>query len=81
MSLQTTLDFLAALSENNNRDWFTANRSQYDAAHAAFEAFIAELIGRFDPVEDLGTLAPKDAMFRINAMCASPKTSRPTRIR
>ena len=39
----STLAFLAALEENNNREWFDANRHWYDAARGDFEAFAGAL--------------------------------------
>src|SRR3546814_17688518 len=61
-----TFSFLRQLAENNNRDWFAANKSIYLDARADTEMFTASLIGeasRFDPT--LAGLAPKDCLFRI----------------
>jgi uncharacterized protein (TIGR02453 family) len=66
MLLRTTLDFLAALRENNHTDWFHAHRKEYDQARQAFESFIAQVIAQFQRVDDVGDLAPKDAIHRIN---------------
>ncbi|MBC8100061.1 MAG: DUF2461 domain-containing protein [Armatimonadetes bacterium] len=66
-SLQPTLDFLRDLRSNNTREWFEANRKRYDAAKSAVEALARDLIAQFTPIEsDLGALAPKDCLFRIN---------------
>jgi len=62
-----TLRFLRQLKANNNKEWMDANRKQYEEAKADFESFIAALIegaGGFDP--ELGTLIPKQCIFRIN---------------
>jgi uncharacterized protein (TIGR02453 family) len=66
MSLQTTLDFLEALSNNNNKAWFDENRKQYDLARTAFELLIANIVTQFHHVDDIGNLMPKDAIHRIN---------------
>lgn len=64
-SLKPTLDFLADLRANNNREWFAANRKRFDTAQKAVETFLGELFKRFTPVEDLGATQPKDAIYRI----------------
>jgi uncharacterized protein (TIGR02453 family) len=60
------LDFLRELGANNSREWFEANRSRYEGARAAFEAIVGELLGRFEEVDDLGGVAVKDCVYRIN---------------
>ena len=65
-NLQTALSFLEDLKFNNNREWFTANRKRYDESRGAFEALVADVMGQFAPVEDLGKTAAKDCIFRIN---------------
>ena len=58
--------FLTDLSENNNKDWFHANRQRYTDAKKMAEALCAELIEGirgFDPY--VGTLSPQDCLFRI----------------
>lgn len=60
------LQFLAELKENNNRDWFTANKYKYVHAKDIFDAFINELIPEirsFDPLLDL--ITARDCTFRI----------------
>ncbi|MBL8152748.1 MAG: DUF2461 domain-containing protein [Anaerolineae bacterium] len=65
-SLQATLDFLTDLRFNNYREWFEDNRKRYDQARAAVEALVAEIIGGFGGVEDLGKTTPRDCLFRIH---------------
>lgn len=63
---KSTLDFLTQLKKNNNREWFTANKDKYLAAHANVTAFVGELlvqIGKFDKTA-IG-LDPKKCVFRI----------------
>lgn len=64
--LDVTLKFLRQLAKNNNVEWFHAHRAEYDAARAAFELFVEELILQFNRHEDLGGVQPRDCMFRIN---------------
>lgn len=65
-NLKTVLDFLEDLKFNNNREWFTVNRKRYDESRAAVEALVADVMGQFAPVENLGKTAAKDCIFRIN---------------
>src|SRR5215470_17521502 len=65
-NLQATLEFLRDLRANNNKPWFDANRKRYDAARAAFETFVAEVISGITAFDDLGSLMPKDCIYRIN---------------
>ena len=65
--MKETLDFLAELAVNNNKDWFDANRARYQACRDRFVAFSTEYIARlteFDPT--LKGLQPKDCIWRIN---------------
>ncbi len=58
--------FLEALKENNDREWFNANKTWYNEVKAEFEAFTAKMIaivGKIDP--DVAYLEPKDCLFRI----------------
>ena len=61
-----TLKFLKDLSKNNNRDWFQANKKEFDAAHdnvVALAGYLIGEIGRFDPA--ISSLEPKSCVFRI----------------
>jgi uncharacterized protein (TIGR02453 family) len=63
---QIVLEFLTGLSQHNDRDWFTANKKQYEKAKAEVENFVSQLlpvIGAFD--EKVQYLKAKDCMFRI----------------
>lgn len=62
-----TLKFLTDLDQNNNRDWFLANRKRYDAAKKNVEDFVEALIAaiaKFEPA--VANLKPKECTFRIN---------------
>ena len=65
--MKKSLSFIHDLKKNNNRDWFQANRARYDEAREEFLEFVGNLIHEiqvFDP--SVGSLAPKNAVFRIN---------------
>ncbi|KFF25488.1 DUF2461 domain-containing protein [Chryseobacterium vrystaatense] len=61
-----TFDFLKKLTKNNNREWFTENKSLYTESQENVISFLDELIremAEFD--EELGKLDGKKSLFRI----------------
>jgi uncharacterized protein (TIGR02453 family) len=67
MITKQTFNFLGELARNNEREWFQANKSRYDAAKAEIHAFAAALIGQisgFD-TEVPADLDPKSCVMRI----------------
>ncbi|TDQ76034.1 DUF2461 domain-containing protein [Sphingobacterium yanglingense] len=68
MNISTsTFEFLANLSQNNNREWFQEHKVSYEAALQNVKAFVEELIvelSRFDPQINTDINASK-CMFRI----------------
>jgi uncharacterized protein (TIGR02453 family) len=66
MLAKETVDFLRKLDDNNNRDWFNANKGAFVAANDNVIAVTGELIGRiskFDP--SVASIDPKSCVFRI----------------
>lgn len=66
MVRKETLDFLKALKENNNREWFTENKAWYESSRADVEQLAAQIIqslATFEP--EIGHLNPKKCIFRI----------------
>ncbi|QQS40335.1 MAG: DUF2461 domain-containing protein [Acidobacteriota bacterium] len=64
--MEKSLKFLAKLKKNNDRDWFNANKKEYEAAREEFTGLVEKLIAGVaacDP-DVIGT-APKDCLFRI----------------
>ncbi len=66
MNTQFIIDYLSALSMNNNREWYHANKDDYKKANAEFEellqTFILE-IGKFD--SSILHNHPRDLTFKI----------------
>lgn len=63
---QNTLDFLASLACNNNKEWFEQNKPRYLQARKNMEEVTQRLIreiARFHP--SLAHLRPEDCLFRI----------------
>ena len=66
MNTQLIIDYLSALSMNNNREWYHANKEDYKKANAEFEELLQALmleIGKFD--SSILHNNPKDLTFKI----------------
>jgi uncharacterized protein (TIGR02453 family) len=78
---RSTLNFLKALKNNNNKEWFEANREKYNIAKNNFEEFITVLLEKmvfFD--SDLKGLSSKDCVFRINRDVRFSKDKTPYKV-
>ncbi len=66
MLQKETIDFLKKLGNNNNRDWFQANKKAFDAAQDNVTAFAGYLIGELGKFDDaVAAVDPKSCVFRI----------------
>lgn len=63
--MNLTLSFLKNLQKNNNREWFQAHRSEYDAAHQEMIAFADDLIKSMNSHDVIETPSGKKSLFRI----------------
>lgn len=64
---RSTILFLFDLSHNNDRIWFSDNRTRYEEARGNFDTFIQAILGeivKFDPIYK--GLEAKSCIFRIN---------------
>lgn len=64
--LKEILAFLRELRDNNNREWFNANKSRYQRLKKGFDEFTGVLIDKvalFDP--EIKGLEVKDCVYRI----------------
>ncbi len=60
------ITFLQELQQNNNREWFMANKARYTALQTRFNAFVDELIGEISRFDDsVAGLTAKDCTYRI----------------
>lgn len=67
MDTDRILKFLRDLMSDNSREWFLANKSEYQAVRENFEQGVAEAIARiatFDP--SVAHLTVKDCTYRFN---------------
>jgi len=63
---KSTLSFISALQQNNNREWFQKNKDFYDAARADFTSFLDTMLkeaAAFEPIA--ANQAGKDLVFRF----------------
>ncbi|RYF49419.1 MAG: DUF2461 family protein, partial [Cytophagaceae bacterium] len=72
-----TLAFMSDLVDNNNREWFQANRGRYDAAKAELIRVVDQVLMRMSAFEPLANTASKDCIFRINRDIRFSKDKKP----
>ena len=60
-----TLAFLSDLDQNNNKEWFQANKARYQKAKDDFEHFVSGLITLLNNELQLGGVEPKNCIYRI----------------
>lgn len=66
MNTKLILDYLSQLSANNNREWYHAHKTEYQAANAEFEAVVQELIFRLGKTDSsILQYAPKELTFKL----------------
>lgn len=64
--MKEIITFLQELQQNNNREWFVANKPRYTALQTRFNAFVDELISEISRFDDSITgLTAKDCTYRI----------------
>lgn len=64
--MKTILQFLSELRDNNNREWFAANKSRYLEVKDRVEQLTMRLlngVSQFDP--EAARLRPADCLYRI----------------
>ena len=67
MLLPATIKFLKDLKKNNDKSWFDAHRTQYEAAKKNFEQFIQAVIDKHSKQDaSIKEQTAKSSMFRIN---------------
>lgn len=66
MNTQLIMEYLTALNQNNDREWYHAHKDDYKKANAAFEELLQALmleIGKFD--SSILQNNPKDLTFKL----------------
>ena len=64
-----SLDFLTALGQNNNREWFNNNKERYQAAHQNIVAFADALILGMNKHDQIETPTVRAAMSSGESRC------------
>lgn len=60
------IPFLTDLQKNNNKEWFTANKSRYELAYIDFKKFVDDLIPYLAQTDSLlNGLLSRDCVYRI----------------
>lgn len=66
MDTQLILQYLSALSNNNNREWYHSHKKEYKEANAQFEALLQRLICEIGKTDSsILHTAPKDITFKL----------------
>lgn len=60
-----SIDFLNAISKNNNRDWFSKHKDRYTEAHNNMIAFADGLLAEMNTHDIIETASGKASLFRI----------------
>ncbi len=60
-----TIDFLKALSKNNNRDWFNTHKHVYTTAHRNMIQFADVLLNEMNKHDKIETASGKESLFRV----------------
>jgi uncharacterized protein (TIGR02453 family) len=67
MLSKDTLQFLADLKANNNRDWFLENKKRYEIVKKDYHQLVASFLDALKPLDSsLEMLEVKNCTFRIN---------------
>lgn len=62
---KSNLEFLKALKQNNNRDWFTNNKDVYEKQHAETILFADAVLNEMRKHDNIETLSGKKSLMRI----------------
>lgn len=63
---QRTIDFLANIGQNNNKEWFQANKKDWEKAKDNFTGFLSDLLKHIGARENIHFDEPKKYVGRIN---------------
>lgn len=66
MGMETVIDYLSGLKENNSRQWYHEHKTEYKAANAEFEEVLQDLIvgiGEFD--RSILHNVPRELTFKL----------------
>ena len=61
----SVFDFLTAVKNNNNREWFNDHKKQYEVAHEHMIHFADELLFELQKADQIDTVSGKKSLMRI----------------
>lgn len=65
--MKDIIAFLSQLKDNNNKEWFSDHKKQYEKAKAEFIAIVEEILRKCSSFEpSFNNLKAKECIFRIN---------------
>lgn len=64
-TLTSSFEFITKLNNNNNRDWFNANKEEYIVAHDQVIQFADELLAFMNQHDNIETPSGKKSLYRI----------------
>ncbi|MFN8438147.1 MAG: DUF2461 domain-containing protein [Cytophagales bacterium] len=65
--MKKVLDFLTELQSNNNKDWFSAHKKDYEQAKKEFSTYLEQVLQEMEAFETgTSNLTVSSCMFRIN---------------
>lgn len=62
---KSNLDFLNKLAKNNNREWFTENKSLYESNRLDIIDFADDVLQRLKTHDNIDTVSGKKALYRV----------------
>jgi uncharacterized protein (TIGR02453 family) len=64
-NLVLPIDFLKKISKNNNKEWFTRNKTVYQEAHTELVIFADALLAEMNKHDSIETESGKKSLYRI----------------
>lgn len=64
-SIKPVFKFLNSLEQNNNRNWFTQHKKEYEGAHGIMINFAESLLSEMRKQDDIETVSGKKSLYRI----------------
>ena len=64
-NLSITLDFLSQIDQNNNREWFTAHKEEYQNAYNEMVGLADGILAEMQKQDQIETSSGKKSLFRI----------------
>jgi uncharacterized protein (TIGR02453 family) len=81
MNFKNIISYLTELSQNNNREWFNANKDRFLQVKKEFDQIVEQLIPKIHSIDPgIGAVEAKDCVFRIYRDVRFSKDKNPYKI-